>query len=178
MLRRLLIPAVLLLLIAACSAPAESSSDGGGGGGGASPGSEPSSAATADSGSGGGGGGAASACDLITTDEVATVMGVASTEATPTAGDPSYCNYTADGSPVAATSYGTQDAETIYGAYQNDGPSVSGIGDKAVFSNSTGTLFFVKGSSIVGITAGPGSMDASERQALAEQLGLIAAGNL
>lgn len=176
MYRRLLVPAVFFLLIAACS-PDGAPSDGGG----ASAGSEPSVAASVDGGSGGDGGdggGAATACDLITTDEVANIMSVDSVEAESVTGTTSYCSYTSGGALVVATSLGLQDAEAVYGAYQNDGPSVSGIGDKAVFSNSTGTLFFVKGTNIVGITAGSGEMDPADRQALEEQLGLIAAGRL
>ena len=178
MVRRLLVPAVFLLLIAACSP--EGSPDGGGGGG-ASPGSEPSSATSTDSGSGGdgsSGGGAATACDLITADEVATVMSVDSVEVESVEGIVSYCSYTSGGASVVATSYSAQDAEMVWASYQNDGPSVSGLGDKAVFSESSGTLFIVKGDSYVGITAGTGDMDPADRQALEEQLGAIAVGRL
>ena len=47
-----------------------------------------------------------------------------------------------------------------------------------MFSESTGTLFVVKGDSYMGITAGTGDMDPADRQALEEQLGTIAAGRL
>jgi hypothetical protein len=174
MLRRLLTPVIVLAVIAACSSsPAASSPNDGGGGGG----SEPSAAAST---GGGGGGGASDACGLITADEVATIMGVASATAEATAGDPSYCNYRSDDAFLVATSFGTQNAELVYGAYEGEegAAAVSGIGDKAVFSPSLATLFFVKGENIVGITAGDGSMGIGDRQDLAEQLGAIAAGRL
>ncbi len=177
MIRRILAVLVPVALLVAC-APAGSGNESPGGGGNESTGPGASQAAASAAASTGGGGGAAIACDLITTGEVATVMGVASTEAESVPGEPSYCSYRSDGQLVAATSFSTETAETVWAAYGNDGPAVSGLGDKAVFSNSTGTLFFVKGDAIMGITAGPGSMAADERQALAEQLGAFAAGRL
>ncbi len=66
-------------------------------------------------------------------------------EAESLTGSTSYCSYTSNGETIVATSFSASDGEMVWAAYQNDGPSVSGIGDKAVFSESSGTLFVVKG---------------------------------
>lgn len=127
-----------------------------------------------------GGGGASDACALITAEEVASVVGVASTTTEPLAGEPSYCSYRSGTDLVAATSYGKTNAEAVYGAFAGEAGAtvVSGIGDKAVFSPSTATLFIVKGQSIVGITAGAGSTPTEQRLEWAKQLGAIAADRL
>lgn len=105
-------------------------------------------------------------------------MSVDSVEAESAPGTTSYCSYTSNGETVVATSFSASDGEMVWAAYQNDGPSVSGIGDKAVFSESSGTLFVIKGSAVIGITAGTGEMDPADRQDLEEQLGAIAVGRL
>jgi hypothetical protein len=127
-----------------------------------------------------GGGGASDACGLITAEELASVMSATNVTTEPVAGDTSYCTYRAAGVLVAATSYNLTNADVVFPSFAGEAGAtvVSGIGDKAVFSPSTATLFIVKGSKIVGITAGAGTMPIEQRLDLSKQLGAIAAGRL
>ena len=135
--------------------------------------SQPASDTTLpDTGSGGG-----EACDMMTAEEVAGVMGVDITTTEPLSGTVSYCAYKdGDGNSVVATSFTTVDAETTYQVWASASgvSTVSGLGDGAVFDPNSATLFILKGGSFIGITAGDGSVDVADRQALAEQLGAIA----
>jgi hypothetical protein len=119
-------------------------------------------------------------CGLITAEELASVMSATNVTTEAIAGDPSYCSYRAAGVLVAATSYDTKNADVVFPSFAAEAGAtvVSGIGDKAVFSPSTATLFIVKGSKIVGITAGAGTMPIEQRLDLSKQLGAIAAGRL
>lgn len=127
-----------------------------------------------------GGGGASDACGLITAEELASVMSATNVTTEPIAGETSYCTYRAAGALVAATSYSKSSADLVYPSFAAEAGAtlVSGIGDKAVFSPSTATLFIVKGQQIVGITAGAGTMPIEQRLELSKQLGAIAAGRL
>jgi hypothetical protein len=177
MTRRLLAIAAMTLVIAACSGSPDASGPDDGGAG-SSSGAEPSAAAS--TGGGGGGGGAADACELITADEAASVMGM-DLESEPTPGDTSYCIYSgADSTAVVATSFNATNANDIMAAFggQAGVTEVSGIGDRALWDSNSATLFVAKGDAVVGITAGDGSMDPAQRQDYSEQLGAIAAGRM
>lgn len=185
--RRIVAILVPIALLVACSTPGAGQSQGGTAstGPGASAGAGQSTGPGASEGaaaSQGGGGGGSDACGLITTDEVASVLGVSGTNADPTPGTTnSYCHYTAtDLSASVFTAMITADAGVAFGVYENEAGAtkVSGIGDKAVYSPSTATLFILKGSHLAGITAGTGAMSEEERLALEKQLGTIAAGRL
>lgn len=177
MTRRLLAIAAMILVIAACSGSPDASSPDDGGAG-SSSGAEPSAAAST---GGGGGGGAAEACELITADEAASVMGVDSLTSESTPGDTSYCTYSgADATTLVATSFNASNASDIIAAYggQAGVTEVSGIGDQALWDSNSATLFVAKGDAIIGITVGDGSMDLAQRQDYSEQLGAIAAGRM
>lgn len=128
-------------------------------------------------------GGAAAACDLITANEAAGVLGVpiASTSGQP--GEPSYCQYVgSDGAWHAATSL-THDASPITwdtfadeaGAIVLDVP-----GAEAVFSPSTETVIVRKGTTMLGITAGVGAgvTPTEERMRMGTELAVIAVSRL
>jgi hypothetical protein len=173
--RRIASFTAISLIAVACSAPGASS--------GASHVPGTSQAASQSSGPGasqGGGGGTSNACDLITAAEAASVTGVASTTAQGSGDDPFYCSYISDGQPVVLTSLISTGADSIYATYaaEQGATLVSGIGDKAVFSPSTFSLYIVKGGRLMGISAGTGSLTQDQRLDLEKQLGTIAAGRL
>jgi hypothetical protein len=184
------------ILVAACG-----SSGGGGGGSSASPAgsaaassasSQPSPAASAatsqdpgasdaasaepSTGSGGGGGTAADACALLTTDEVASTIGVASTTSELGPGEPSYCTYRTADDIAAAVSLARVNGLVGFQVFEAEEGAIvkPGIGDKAIFSPSTETLFIRKGNVVVGITAGEGSAGAAQREEWSTALGQLA----
>ena len=192
---RLAVPATLLVLavaVAACggsgAGPATAAPAASVAGGGQPATTQPEapteaparSADTSGGGSGGSGGSAAGACDLITADEVGSVLGASGVTSEATAGEPSYCSYSAAGAAVAATSFATQNAEMMYGAFAGEEGAVQvpGLGDKAVFSPSTGTLFLLKGGKVMGISLAGTDLDQAARIELMRKLGTFAAGRM
>ncbi len=127
-----------------------------------------------------GGGGATGPCDLLTTDEVGSALGVSGVTSTPTDGVVAYCMYNAGSDIAAATSWTKSGGSVAFGVFaQEEGAvQVPGIGDQAVFSPSTETLFILKGDAVFGITAGQGDAGPAQRQEWATALGKIAAGRM
>ena len=126
------------------------------------------------------GGGATGPCDLITTDEVASALGVSGVTSTPSDGVVAYCMYNAGADIAAATSWTKSGGSVAFGAFAQEAGAIQvpGIGDQAVFSPSTETLFILKGDAVVGITAGQGDAGAAKRQEWATALGKLAAGRM
>ncbi len=177
MYRRIASFIALSLFAVACSAPGGSPGASHAGVSSNAPGT--SEAASQSSGPGpsqGGGGATGNACDLITAAEAASVTGVASTTAQGSGDDPFYCSYEADGQPVVLLSLISQDVESIYAtkAGEQGATTVSGIGDKAVFSQSTFTLYVVKGTRLLAIQAGTPGITRDQRLDLEKQVGAIA----
>jgi hypothetical protein len=180
---------VAVLALAACTGSGGSDpSTGPGSATPATPSTAPASATTSEAptsaaptaGASTGAGGAGEACDLLTADEIGTVIGtsIASTESV--AGEPSYCQYLdADGMPQVATSYARQAQEFAWQMWaQEDGAvQVDVPGAEAVFSPSTETVYLRKGDAIVGVTAGlgAGATPTDQRRAWATELAAIVA---
>jgi hypothetical protein len=117
---------------------------------------------------------------LLTTAEVASTLGVASTTNELVPGEPSYCTYRNGADIAAAVSLTRVGGLVGFSAFETEAGAivVPGIGDKAVFSPSTETLFIRKGDAVVGITAGQGDAGAAQRQEWATALGQLAGGRI
>ena len=177
----------MLLLVAACGTtnPPAATQGPGGGGGTNPPAATQGAVATQDGGGGGGGEFTGAPCSLITTDEVAGVLGGSGWKAQefPMVGGSGQCLYAESaGASAAATSITTgATVDMLWQTYAGlgaDVTQVSGVGDKAIFLSSTATLFFQKGSTLIGITAGIGTDPEEDRLNAAKALGAIAAGRL
>jgi hypothetical protein len=187
---------VAVIALAACggASPAATQGNGGGGGGGTAAPATAGPVATdvpvatdgpvATQGGGGGGGTPETAC-LVSTDEMQGVIGESgwTMQEFPIQGDAGQCIYNAaDGASIAAISITVgPNAEMLWGVYAanaDDATEVSGVGDRAIFLASTESLFFTKGGTLIGITAGTGSDGPEKRRQFAEALGKIIAGRL
>lgn len=139
---------------------------------------EPSAAG---GGGSGGGGTAAGVCELVTSEELASIFGVSSVKMTVISGPPDNCIVeSGDGDPLSAWSLMTAQAGTVYGAMTTD-PStieVPGIGDKAAIVQNTG-LLVLKGDSLFSVTISGGA-DMSEEEAIeaSKKIAAFAAGRL
>jgi hypothetical protein len=137
------------------------------------------STAASGGGSGGSGGSAATACNLITTDELGATLPASGVTAEPMTGEPSYCTYSAGGATVAATSFASANAEGTFGVFAaEDGAVQVPLGDKAVFSPSTNTLFVLKGGKVFGLTLAGLDLEQDARIELMRKLAVFAAGRM
>ncbi len=184
---------VSMVLVAACGGtiPPAATQNGGGEGDGteapvtATPVATEAPVATQSGGGGGGDAFAGDPCSLLTADEVGGILGGSgwTSQGFPVQGGSGQCLYTkADGSSLAAISITTGVNMPIvwdaYAANTSDVASVAGIGDEAIFSTSTESLFFLKGATMVGITAGTGSDGYDLRLQHAKEMGAIVDGRL
>jgi hypothetical protein len=129
----------------------------------------------------GGGPGATEACDLLTVDEVAGVMGTAGLTADGVPGEASYCMFLApSGDLVAAISLIPRGGRTTFAVWSSasDTIKVDGIGDGATFDPSSASLFVVRGDAIAGFAAGQGDESQEDRLAWAKALAAIAVGRM
>jgi hypothetical protein len=188
----LVVPLTLVaaLVIAACGGSTSPAPSGPGSSSGASaasspvasaspvgePSAAPSTAASAAASTAAGGGG--EACDLLSTDEVAGAMGETVSRADSLPGEPSYCSYF-DGSDriLVATSYTRQASDFVFDAFAGEEGAIEldGIGDRAVWSPSTESVYVRKGQAMFGVAAGRGSAGPEARQADGTELATIAA---
>jgi len=149
---------------AASTAPAAASEE--------APSAAPSTAA-----GGGGGGTGGLACDLLTAAEAAGVVGGGALTSESLPGEPSYCTYKgADGAARIVTSFAQKDAKLGYDAWASasDTVKVPGLGDGAIWVPSVATLLIIKGDRVVGITAGTGGDEETQRIDWSKALGAIA----
>ena len=165
-------------LLAACGGANETASTG-------ATTTAPTNVATSSSGAAGGagtaapakaaGGAAADACALMTVEEVARVMGTSNVraEGQPEVGGTSYCTYRdASGNPLVATSY-LRSGAAVFNAVAGSMQPQPGLGDKAQWDANSATLQILKGSTVLAITAGDGTVAIDRRLDLAKQLGAI-----
>ena len=161
------------------SAAASPSADAGGGGTSPEPGASVAASAAA---SAAGGGGAGSACDLITAEELAAAVGVASATIEPSVGEPSYCTYRdPDGEPIASTVLSRSNAQSTFQTFASaeDAVEIPGLGDQAIFSESwLNSLYVLKGDSMFNINAGSPAIELEARIELSKKLAAIAVGRM
>ena len=104
------------------------------------------------------------ACDLMTAAELGAALRLSAT-AVPDPNidgsnwDTDYCIYRAGGAEVLGTSYRKQGGEQVFEAWKTQSGTVAvpGLGDQAVWDPNQATLFILKGSRMVSISAGEGS---------------------
>lgn len=127
------------------------------------------------------GGASAGVCDLASSTELATALGVDSvtTEAVP--GPPDMCSVTdPEGNILATWSYNESGGQALYDSLVLPGQSeeVPGIGDAAAHVVNTG-LLVAKGDSLVMIAiSGESGLDEAAAQAAAEAIGASIAGQM
>jgi hypothetical protein len=125
-------------------------------------------------------------CDLVTAAELATMFGVPAVTTEVLVGPPDTCDIEIDGAPAAAVVLMKTDramgldAAVAFAAYAtaSDSEPVAGIGDQAVYSESTALLIFIKGDSVVSIAAFNDQWSADERRDFQEQMASTAASRL
>jgi hypothetical protein len=128
-----------------------------------------------------GGGTAAGVCELATSDELASILSVASVTTQVIAGPPDTCAVMGpDGTPIASWVLTAGTGRAIYDALALPGQAVDvpGIGDKAAIVENTG-LLVVKGNDLVTIVISGGA-DVSQDQAneMAKQIAGKIAGRM
>ena len=125
------------------------------------------------------GGGPVGVCDLVTTAEVAQVLGATDVVAEPLeGGETAYCTYRVGADAVLATSYSRSNVDLVFDAYAPSGTAIAGLGDGAVWSSSNATLFVKSHGALMGITAGDSSMDDATRMELSKQVAQFAVGRM
>lgn len=127
----------------------------------------------------GGGGTTAGVCSLVTTDELAKILGVPVTTRVLT-GPPDTCDVQADGAPILAFVLTTTGGGAVYGAYAGDPAaiSISGMGDKAAYSPSSALLVVLKGDTLLSMSAFDPAKTADERLEQMKKVAAIAAGRM
>ncbi len=127
----------------------------------------------------GGGGTTAGVCSLVTTDELAEILGVPVTTRVLT-GPPDTCDVQADGAPILAFVLTTTGGGAVYGAYAGDpaATSISGMGDKAAYSPSSALLVVLKGDTLLSMSAFDPAKTADERLEQMKKVAAIAAGRM
>jgi len=123
----------------------------------ATAGSQPTDAPAATQGSGGGGGGgggSSTVCSLVTGQEMAMSLHLASLTTEALLGPPDTCGYRQDTTLVAAIVLTPVGGDIAYTALAGDSgaQTVTGIGDKAVYLEAQQLLGFMKGGKLVVLT--------------------------
>jgi hypothetical protein len=140
------------------------------------PQSEPPAASTTT-----GGGSSAGVCELATSDELASILGVASVTTQAFAGPPDTCAVMdPDGTPIASWVLTAGTGPAIYGALVLPGQAVEvpGIGDRAAIVENTG-LLVVKGNDLVTIViSGGANVSQDQANEMAKQIGGKIAGRM
>ena len=120
-------------------------------------------------------------CDLVTTDEMASALGTGTMTQSYFPGPPDTCDYRVDGTPMAALVLldAGNGGGMIYDTMKADPDSkeIAGIGDRALFSSSTGTFLVLKGDRLVTITL-TASLDDAARLEAFKRIATSAAGRL
>ena len=181
----------ITMLVAACGSSTPPAATQGGGGATTVPATQAGGGATqppAATQAGGNGGGefTGGPCSLLSTDEVAGVLGGSgwTAQETPMAGGSGGCIFeSGDSLNIAAISVTSGvNTPTLWAVYSNlpatEIQQVSGIGDSAVWVTSSDTLFVLKGQTLVGVNAGTGEAADADRLAWAKSLGGIVFGHL
>lgn len=182
---------ILAFVLAACGGGAAAPSEVTDGGG------EPTTAPTAsqeagtDDGdgndNGGSSGGDFDLCSVLSTDEVGAATGAEVADATSVAiGSGQYsCNYsTADGAPVAGTTFTTTDApispQEFFDANAGGGESISGVGDSAVLvgDDDFPMLFAMVGGDILGVSVLADDLDGGGKRQATIDLAELSASRL
>lgn len=126
-----------------------------------------------------GGGNLAGVCSLVTTDELATILGTAVTTRV-LAGPPDTCDVQAAGAPILAFVLTTTGGGPVYGAYAADpgATTISGIGDKAAYAPSQQLLLVLKGDAVLSMSAFDPAKTPEERLEIMKKVAAIAAGRM
>jgi hypothetical protein len=128
-----------------------------------------------------GGGTAAGVCELATSDELASILSVASVTTQVFAGPPDTCAVMGpDGTPIASWVLTAGTGPAIYAALALPGQAVDvpGIGDKAAIVENTG-LLVVKGNDLVTIViSGGANVSQDQANEMAKQIGSKIAGRM
>ena len=128
-----------------------------------------------------GGGTAVGVCDLISSGELATILGVASVTQEVLPGPPDTCIVRGpEGDTLVSWSHTTQGGRAVYDALALPGQSraVPGIGDAAAHVENTG-LLIAKGDGLVVIMiSGQADLDEAAAEAASEKIGAVIAGKM
>jgi hypothetical protein len=127
-----------------------------------------------------GGGTAGTVCDLVTSDELAGILGVPVTTRV-VAGPPDTCDIQANDAPVAAIVWTPQGGGFAFDAYASGGgvTDIPGIGDRAIYEPTSQLVLVKKGDQSVSVAIfDDGSRSEDERIELQKQIALIAAGRI
>lgn len=170
--------AATALFLVGCGGGAGTTADPSAGEASIGPSAATTSIAPATSGPSEAGGAAAGVCELVTTDELATLLGVPSVKVTVFRGPPDSCSVEDDsGIPMAAWSYSTSNSQAVYDALVLPGQSVvvPGLGDRAAFVDNTG-LLVLKGDAmlVVGVMNGSGDLSEDEQMELQKKIADLA----
>lgn len=122
------------------------------------------------------------ACDFLTTDEVATIVGISRPIPAPSSdANYAYCTYSTPGAPelkIFVTKSAENAANQFNTAKLNGGEAVSGVGDEAFWSTGSFLpgLYFVKGGVMAYISGMSGSSSGPEAPII--QLGKLLASRM
>lgn len=135
----------------------------------------------------GGGGGVVDVCALVTNDELASILGQATTTEV-FAGPPDTCQVgSTDGAGLAAfvlsRGMGGVSASFVYDSFAGSATAteVGGIGEKAAYDPSQGTLVILKNDAVLSVSVfddGSGSTDEATRLDQMKRIGSAAAGRM
>jgi hypothetical protein len=118
-------------------------------------------------------------CDLVTAAELEQILGVSPIVTKVVEGPPDTCDARANDVPVAAlvlTPNGKAAFQLL--AAGADATAVSGIGDAAFSSSSTGFLVVLKGDTMLSIALGPSDKTEEQRLEALTQIGTTAVGRM
>jgi len=96
---------------------------------------------------------AETACDLLSADEAASVIGKGPMEAQGSEFSPQFCTYavTSTGEVVVSTFLQASGGAAAWDSYSAASEPVSGLGDRAMFEATTGILFVLKGDAMFNV---------------------------
>lgn len=152
----------------------------------ASPSAPAAAPSVADPAPAGGGGGVADVCALVTSDELASILGTAVTTEV-FVGPPDTCQVgSTDGAGLAAfvlTRMSGVSASFVYDSFAGSptATEIGGIGEKAAYDPAAGAVVVLKNGAVLSVAVfddGSGSTDEASRLEQMKQIGAAAAGRM
>jgi len=128
----------------------------------------------------GGGGGVGAVCDLVTSAELETILGLSPVVTEVIAGPPDTCDVQVDSAPTAAFVLTTTGGKMIYDllAAGADAQKLDGIGDGAFYSADTQLVVFKKGDAMVSVAVTDVNLSDDQRIAAQKAIAAKAASRL
>ena len=124
-----------------------------------------------------GGGSGAGVCDLATKDELEAALGLSPVVTSVIAGPPDTCDIQVDNAPTAAIVYTLSGGAAVFQVLSlaADAHPVSGIGDKAFYSDETRYFVVLKGDRMISISVVDSNLTADQQAAAREAIARAAA---